>query len=188
MNLKIVLIGLTVLIVVLGSLLVYTLYLIHTLNLKIYQLELQVQDLKASYELQKLNCEVRYRELLDKLNHTYEKLSKLEQAVEYFKEASEMLITITDRLMRSLMGKNLILANKVLNALREYGNYIKKYHILLFKSYGLDEIYLVTRSVLEKLAWAATSIEGAVEVTFDISVANESPVVDVKKLDSEVVM
>ena len=99
-----------------------------------------------------------------------------------------MLITITDRLMRSLMGKNLILANKVLNALREYGNYIKKYHILLFKSYGLDEIYLVTRSVLEKLAWAATSIEGAVEVTFDISVANESPVVDVKKLDSEVVM
>ena len=71
-------IGLTVLIVVLGSILAYTLYLIHTLNLKIYQLELQVQDLKASYELQKLNCEVRYRELLDKLNHTYEKLSKLE--------------------------------------------------------------------------------------------------------------
>jgi len=93
-NLKIVLIGLTVLIVVLGSILAYTLYLIHTLNLKIYQLELQVQDLKASYELQKLNCEVRYRELLDKLNHTYEKLSKLEGELLDFRNQLNLVMSI----------------------------------------------------------------------------------------------
>ena len=121
-------------------------------------------------------------------NLSEEQLTKLDQAIDYLKESSEMLITITDRLMRALIERDLILANKILNALREFDNYIRRYHLLLFKSYGLDETYLIIRSILEKMSWAATSIESAAEVLFDISFAFRSPEIDLEKLGAETII
>lgn len=117
-----------------------------------------------------------------------EQLTKLNQVIDYLKESSEMLITITDRLMKALIEKDLILANKILNALCEFESYIKRYHLLMFKNYGLDETYLVMRSILEKMSWAATSIESAAEISFDISFAFRSPEIDLGKLGAETIV
>jgi len=117
-----------------------------------------------------------------------EQLTKLNQVIDYLKESSEMLITITDRLMKALIERDLILANKILNAICEFESYIKRYHLLIFKNYGLDETYLVMRSILEKMSWAATSIESAAEISFDISFAFRSPEVNLEKLGTETIV
>lgn len=97
-------------------------------------------------------------------------LEKMRKEISVLSECIDMAVLIIDRIIKTLNHEDLTLANELLDLVAEYRGHFKKYADLMYKTLGLDEMYLSIKDMLERFAVAGKSLESIAESVFDINV------------------
>lgn len=97
-------------------------------------------------------------------------LEKMRREISVLSECIDMAVLIIDRIIKTLNYEDLALANELLDLVAEYRGHFKKYADLMYKTLGLDEMYLSIKDMLERFAVAGKSLESIAESVFDINV------------------
>ncbi|MEM1623061.1 MAG: PhoU domain-containing protein [Sulfolobales archaeon] len=97
-------------------------------------------------------------------------LEKMRKEISVLSECIDMAVLIIDRIIKTLNYGDLALANELLDLVAEYRRHFKKYADLMYKTFGLDEMYLSIKDMLERFAVVGKSLESIAESVFDINV------------------
>lgn len=97
-------------------------------------------------------------------------LEKMRREINVLSECIDMAVLIIDRIIKALSQGDLTLADELLDLVAEYRSHFRKYVDLMYKSLGLDEMYLDIKDILERFAVAGKSLESIAEGVFDINV------------------
>lgn len=97
-------------------------------------------------------------------------LEKMRKEINVLSECIDMAVLIIDRINKTLTYEDILLANELLDLVAEYRGHFKKYADLMYRTLGLDEMYLGIKDVLERFAVAGKSLESIAESIFDICV------------------
>lgn len=97
-------------------------------------------------------------------------LNNLNIHKEVFEECMSTLSLIIERILKVLEGPEIYLANNVLDLIKEFNKHLSKYKLIIFKSLGLDETYVVVRDIIDKLSIVSKKLEDVAEIVFDISI------------------
>lgn len=108
-------------------------------------------------------------------------ISKISPHKDVFKECIDTLSLIIDRVLKVLENPELYLANSVLNLTNEFNTHLSRYKLIIFKSLGLDESYVVVRDVIDKLNIVSKKLEDIAEIVFDISIERSGTEIDLRK-------
>ncbi|MEM0454019.1 MAG: phosphate uptake regulator PhoU [Sulfolobales archaeon] len=109
-------------------------------------------------------------------------LTKISFHKDVFKECIDTLSLIVDRILKVLESPELYLANSVLNLTNEFNTHLSKYKLIIFRSLGLDESYVVVREVIDKLNIVSKKLEDVAETVFDISIEKSGTEIDLRKI------
>ncbi len=110
-------------------------------------------------------------------------LGNLNMHKEIFKECIDTLSLIVDRILKVLEEPEIYLANSVLNLTNEFNRHLSKYKLMIFKSLGMDEKYVLVRDVIDKLNIVSKKLEDVAEIVFDISIESSGVEIDLSRAE-----
>jgi len=108
-------------------------------------------------------------------------LEKVSLHLDMLKECTDTLLLIVERVLKILEDPDPYLANGVLNLIGEFNTHLSKYNLIIFKTLGLDESYLIVRDLIDRLNIVSKGLEAIAEIAFDISMEGVEARIDITR-------